>query len=245
MRRRRNNQFIPFTERLHHTPEGHGPQDPEEHMEFGRGRGRGHAGGSGGHGPGGGSGGHGPGGGRRRGRRDAFDEAFDGVTSEGTHHGAGHGRGFGPRGPRRAGRGDVRLAILSLLADAPSNGYGLISAIADRTADVWRPSSGSIYPTLQQLVDEELIVSSGEGRGTAYELTEAGRTYVQENESAITQAWASTPGRNESEAAFHETVTKLKGVIHQFRLAATDEQRTAAVEVLDETRRALYLILAD
>ena len=137
------------------------------------------------------------------------------------------------------------MAILSLLLDAPSNGYGLITAIAERTGDAWRPSSGSVYPTLQQLVDEDLIFSSGEGRGTAYELTETGHTYVQENESAITQAWAATAGRNESEVAFQESVTKLKGVIHQFRLAATDDQRAGATEMLDETRRALYRILAD
>lgn len=48
-----------------------------------------------------------------------------------------------------------------------------------------------------------------------------------------------------SEVAFHESVTKLKGVIQQFRLAATDAQRTAATQTLDEARRALYLILAD
>lgn len=236
MRNTHNREFIPFDERLHHTPEGPGPDETEDGPGFGRGGGRGH---------GGRPGGRGPRGGRREGLRDAFDEAFDGVGREGMHRGPGHGRGFGPRGPRRAGRGDVRLAILSLLSDAPSNGYGLITAIAERTGNAWRPSSGSVYPTLQQLVDEELIVSSGEGRGTAYELTEAGRTYVSENESAITQAWAATPGQNESEVAFHESVTKLKGVIHQFRLAATDAQRTAATEVLDEARRALYLILAD
>ncbi len=236
MRKSRNSHFNPFNERLHHAPERPGPHQPDDDTEFGggRGRGRGH-----------GHGGRGPGGGRHEGQRDAFEDAFDDTHREGMHRGPGHGRGFGPRGPRRAGRGDVRLAILSLLADAPSNGYGLITAIAERTGNAWRPSSGSVYPTLQQLVDEELIVSSGEGRGTTYELTEAGRNHIQENEAAITQAWAATPGRNESEVAFHESVTKLKGVIQQFRLAATDAQRTAATEKLDDARRALYLILAD
>ena len=174
-----------------------------------------------------------------------MDEPFADAGPEGMHRGPGRGRGFGPQGPRRAGRGDVRLAILSLLSDAPSNGYGLITAIAERTGDAWRPSSGSVYPTLQQLVDEDLIVSSGEGRGTAYELTETGRAHVRENESAITQAWSATAGRNESEVALQESVTKLKGVIHQFRLAATEAQRADATEKLDETRRALYMILAD
>lgn len=235
MRHSHHTQFNPLDERLHHTPDGPDTHEPDDGPEFGHGRGRGH---------GRGHGGRGHGGGRRGGRHDAFDESLEGGAGA-TRQGRGQGRGFGPRGPRRAGRGDVRLAILSLLADAPSNGYGLISAIAERTGNAWRPSSGSVYPTLQQLVDEELIASNGEGRGTAYELTDAGHTYVNENESAIAQAWAATPGSNESEVAFHESVTKLKGVIHQFRLAATDEQRTVAVGELDEVRRALYLILAD
>ena len=226
MRNPHSTQFNPFGERLHHAPDRPGPHEAFDDQEFGRGTG------------------HGPGGGRRHRRGDAFPEGFDGPGPADMHRGP-RGRGFGPRGPRRAGRGDVRLAILSLLADAPSNGYGLISAIAERTGNAWRPSSGSVYPTLQQLVDEELIASSGEGRGTAYELTETGRRYVQDNESSITQAWAATPGRNESEVALQESVTKLKGVIHQFRLAATDAQRPAASEKLDEARRALYLILAD
>lgn len=152
---------------------------------------------------------------------------------------------FGPRGPRRAGRGDVRLAILSLLAEAPSNGYGLIRAIAEKTGDAWRPSPGSVYPTLQQLVDEDLVTTTGDGRGTEYQLSEAGRTYVADNAEAISRTWASTPGLSPAEAALQESIVKLKGVTHQLRVAATDEQRLAAAEKIDEARRALYLILAD
>jgi len=153
--------------------------------------------------------------------------------------------GFGPRGRGRAGRGDVRAAILSLLADAPSNGYGLIKAITERTGGVWRPSPGSVYPTLQQLVDEELIASTGEGRRTEFELTDAGKAYVAEHADELAAAWEATPGRSATDRAFHESAGKLMGVVHQFRLGATEAQRTAAIEKMDEARRALYLILAD
>src|SRR5690606_24063514 len=59
---------------------------------------------------------------------------------------------FGPRGPR-ARRGDVRAAILGVLAERPANGYQIIQEITERSGGVWRPSPGSIYPTLQQLED--------------------------------------------------------------------------------------------
>ena len=67
--------------------------------------------------------------------------------------------------------------ILSLLAEGSSNGYGLIKAIEEKTGGAWRPSPGSVYPTLQQLVDEELISPTGDGRRTEYELTEASKAY--------------------------------------------------------------------
>ena len=192
---------------------------------------------------------------------DPADHGHDFGGEHGREHGPGFGPrfgpgfgpgghrgprgGFGPRGPRRAGRGDVRLAILSLLGDGPSNGYGLIKAIAEKTGGAWRPSPGSVYPTLQQLVDEELISSIGDGRRTEFELTDAGRAYIDEHAEELARAWSATPGRSEADAALHDSVGKLMGVIHQFKLSASDEQRTAASEKLDEARRALYLILAD
>ena len=68
------------------------------------------------------------------------------------------------RGPK-ARRGDVRAAILSVLSDQPRNGYQVIQEIAERTSGAWKPSPGSIYPTLQQLEDEGLVVQVDEAGG--------------------------------------------------------------------------------
>jgi DNA-binding PadR family transcriptional regulator len=154
-------------------------------------------------------------------------------------------RGFRPPGPQRKRRGDVRSAIISLLGEAPSNGYGLIKGIAEKSGGTWTPSPGSVYPTLQQLVDEELIEAIGEGRRTEFQLTDEGRTYVAQHEDELARVWASVTENSGADAGLHESVAKLMGVVHQVRFAATDEQRAAAVVKLDETRRALYAILAD
>ncbi|MFK4640786.1 PadR family transcriptional regulator [Paenarthrobacter histidinolovorans] len=201
-------------------------EGPHGRNRFNRGKGR--------RGPGGhGGGGFGPG------RGPGFGPGFG---PGGFGPGGFGSRGFGPGGPRR-NRGDVRAAILSLLAEAPSNGYGLIKTIAEKTSGAWRPSPGSVYPTLQQLVDEELITAVGEGRRTEFTLTDDGRAYVAEHEEELANAWNTEADGNMQE--FHQSIGKLMGVVHQFRGAATDEQRRAAIEKLDETRRALYLILAD
>ena len=154
-------------------------------------------------------------------------------------------RGFGP-GPRRRSKGDVRLAILSLLSENDGlNGYSIMKAIGEKTDGAWRASPGSVYPTLQQLVDEELIETVGEGKRTEFQLTEAGRTYATEHAEQLERLWTATEQDATAEAGLHEAIQKLMGVVHQFRFAATDEQRAKAVETLDETRRTLYGILAD
>jgi DNA-binding PadR family transcriptional regulator len=174
---------------------------------------------------------------------------FPGFPGMGGFGGPGFGPGFGPgrgRGGRgRARRGDVRLAILSLLAEAPSNGYGLITGIAAKSEGAWRPSPGSVYPTLQQLVDEDLIVADETGSKSVYSLTDAGRAHVEENRAAIDAAWAATTDKSEGEDAFQTSLMKLMGVVKPLMHDATDAQRQAAAEKLDETRRALYAILAD
>ncbi len=172
---------------------------------------------------------------RSRGFGPRFDPGFDPAMLA----------AFGPRGRRRASRGDIRAAILSLLGEGPKNGYALIKAIAEKTDGLWKPSPGSVYPTLQQLVDEELVAPVGDGRRTEYELTEAGRAHVAQHRDELDAAWQAAPGLDASGAALHEAVAKLMGVVHQFRLSATDEQRRQAAEKIDEVRRALYLILAE
>ena len=154
-------------------------------------------------------------------------------------------RGFTPPGPQRKRRGDVRSAIISLLNEKPFNGYGLIKEITERSGGSWAPSPGSVYPTLQQLVDELLIEPVGEGRRTEFQLSQEGREYVEQHADELARVWASVTEGPGSDPGLHESIVKLMGVVHQFRFAATDEQRAKAVAQLDETRRALYGILAD
>jgi DNA-binding PadR family transcriptional regulator len=170
---------------------------------------------------------------------------FPGFPGMGGFGGPGFGPGRGRGGRGRARRGDVRLAILSLLAEAPSNGYGLITGIAAKTEGAWRPSPGSVYPTLQQLVDEDLIVADESGAKSVYSLTDAGRAHVEENRAEIDAAWAATTDKSEGEDAFQTSLVKLMGVVKPLMHDATDAQRQAAAAKLDETRRALYAILAD
>jgi DNA-binding PadR family transcriptional regulator len=163
---------------------------------------------------------------------------------------------FGPRGfhpgsrgfdggQRRRRKGAARDAILSLLAEKPSNGYGLIKEIADRTGGEWRPSPGSIYPTLQQLVDEGLIEPVSSDTRSDFRLTESGSTLVADNSEQYTKLWERATEDASATGDLRDSLGQLMGVAHQYRISATAEQRAKAVEILTDARKALYRILGE
>jgi len=164
---------------------------------------------------------------------------------------------FGPRGgpfgPRMGGRGprvrrgDVRAAILDLLAEGqPWNGYQIIQEIAERTQGVWRPSAGSVYPALQQLEDEGLIsAAAGDDRKRNYTLTDEGRTYVQAHADELRAAWDAVTGSVDDAAVqIHNLARNVAMATVQVAQAGTPAQIQQASKVLAETRKALYRILA-
>jgi DNA-binding PadR family transcriptional regulator len=157
----------------------------------------------------------------------------------------GFGPGFGPGGRgSRARKGDVRSAILSLLGEAPASGYGLMKAIAEKTQDAWRPSPGSIYPTLAQLVDEQLIEPTDPSAPRSdFRLTDAGREYVTEHAEQLDAAW--TQSSDDEHGQLRGSAMKLMGALRQIAMTGTPEQTKRAAEKIDELRRELYAILGE
>src|SRR3954471_12060662 len=85
------------------------------------------------------------------------------------------------RGRHRVRRGDVRSAVLALLDDRPMHGYEMITELDERTGGRWRPSAGSIYPTLQLLEDEGLVTAEEVDGRKVYSLTDSGKEAVPEH----------------------------------------------------------------
>jgi DNA-binding PadR family transcriptional regulator len=156
------------------------------------------------------------------------------------------GRGFAVRGAR-VRRGDVRAAILDLLAEGqPWNGYQIIQEIGARTQGVWRPSAGSVYPALQQLEDEGLITAAaGEDRRRNYTLTSEGRAYVEAHAEELRASWDAVTG-SVDDAVFqlHALVKQVGMATVQVSQAGTPAQVQQASKILGDTRKALYRILA-
>lgn len=186
-----------------------------------------------------------------RGRRAARPDSDDFARFGGPPF-RGRGRGPWDRGPRggwgggrggRARRGDVRAAILALLAEKPMHGYEMIQELDERTGGAWKPSPGSVYPTLTMLEDEGLIAAvEAEGK-RRYTLTDTGTQAVAEREGPAPWEQVVTDA---SPAVFElkDVLASTMAAVQQVFRAGTPAQQAKAVEILSETRRRLYEVLA-
>jgi DNA-binding PadR family transcriptional regulator len=147
---------------------------------------------------------------------------------------------------QKAGRGDVRAAILALLREGPRNGYQIMSEIEERSGGAWRPSPGAVYPALAQLADEGLIVGEESGGRRTFRLTDAGRAYVEDNPEMARGTWESMASHDPGEVpGLIAQAARLGAGIMQIAHAGTPEQIHAAERLLEQTRRRLYQILAE
>ena len=157
------------------------------------------------------------------------------------------------RGPR-VRRGDVRSAILDVVHAAQRNGeeingYQVIQQIAERSNGAWRPSPGSVYPTVQQLEDEELLETVEQNSRRSLRLTASGEQYVADHADQLAEVWApfaDPAGADTGELAdLRPEIGLFLGAMWQIVSTGSDAQRRAAVEILVDTRRKLYGVLAD
>ncbi len=152
-------------------------------------------------------------------------------------------------GRRRGGRmrrGDIRTAVLVVLSEEAGHGYDVIQRLEERTGGAWRPSPGSIYPTLQLLEDEGLLRSTERDAKRVFEVTDQGR---EEAARRVEEA-GGTPW--ELAGADDARVGDLRGAMRQLFLAAkqvgmsNDRDRVErATEILKRARKEIYMLLAE
>ncbi|KTR86329.1 PadR family transcriptional regulator [Leucobacter chromiiresistens] len=151
--------------------------------------------------------------------------------------------GFEKRAGSRMARGDVRAAVLALLAEEPMHGYQIIREIERRSGGEWKPSAGSVYPALQMLADEGLISAEESNGRKTYALTDAGGEAVAAGEANA--PWESSGQRApKRHGALAQAGFELAQAAAQVGRTGNAEQVAEAVEVLEDARRRLYSILA-
>jgi DNA-binding PadR family transcriptional regulator len=153
---------------------------------------------------------------------------------------------FDKRVGTRMGRGDVRAAVIALLHEGPMHGYQMIREIAERSHGKWKPSAGSVYPTLQMLADEGMVTSEMSHDRKVYSLTDAGR---QEAAHAAGSApWDTADKCDKNSMSSMSGVPKagieLTQAVGQVLRTGSPEQQEQAAKALKKARRKIYSILA-
>ena len=159
----------------------------------------------------------------------------------------GWGRGRRPFGGEFGGRffdaGELRLVILSFIAEKPSHGYEIMKALSDQTAGIYAPSAGVVYPTLNQLEDEGLATASSEGGKKQYTITEAGRAELQTQKERVDEILRRV--RQMGEAYGSRRAPEIVRAVHNFKLALklsfgrdlSPEQIRKIAEILDNAAK--------
>ncbi len=158
-------------------------------------------------------------------------------------------RGVRPEGRRVRpfGNGDLKLILLSCIADSPSHGYELIKSIEERLGGGYSPSPGIVYPTLTLLEELGLLAASVDGAKKLYTITQAGRAHLAEHQDAVTKldarmtdfgARADSGGRLAPVTRALENL-KLAVRMRTARGQVTEEQIAAVRTLLDQTATAI------
>ena len=160
------------------------------------------------------------------------------------------------RGPK-VRRGDVRTAIIDVLhrartAEEPINGYQVLQEISELSNGEWRPSPGSVYPTIQQLQDEGIVESDDERGRRTIRLTDQGVAWAEDNTAELASVWApfaraeqSPTDQPSGQADIKSEIGQVVSAVWQLGTQGSEQQRRAALDVLVDTRRRLYGILAN
>ncbi len=151
-------------------------------------------------------------------------------------------------GALRAGRdavrrGDVRPAMLAMLIESPMHGYQMMRELEERTGGRWRPSAGSIYPTLQQLQDEGIVTASEQDGRRVFTLTDKGRE-VAARSPLVAHPDHGRSGRDGAINLRRQAVQLISAAV-QVEKVGSDAAREKARAELAESRRKLYAILAE
>ena len=142
-------------------------------------------------------------------------------------------------------RGDIRTAILAVLVDGPGHGYDIMSRLEEKSGGVWRPSAGSVYPTLQQLEDEGLVTSADADGKRVFTLTDDG---AAEAERRVAEAGGEPwdmAGRGVHPGQLFRSLHGLALAAKQVVIAGSPADLTASIAIVDRARQELYRLLAD
>lgn len=140
----------------------------------------------------------------------------------------------------------IKAAVFAALADGPMHGYQIMQRIEQLSGGAWRPSPGSVYPTLQEFEDRGLVRSEEVDGKRIYSLTELGAAEADKlRDSEGNLPWMEAEGKVGTRMKLRQSVGALAAAARQVGMSGSDEAVEKTLEILAEARRRIYALLAE
>jgi len=146
---------------------------------------------------------------------------------------------WGPGGGGRARRGDIKFLILAVLADGPRHGYDVITVLEEKSNGRYRPSPGSVYPTLTMLEESGFITGELVDGKRTFTITDAGRALL------ATKPPTATDDEADDGVDLKTAAMKLGAAVMQAARGSDAPTQERVRTILDGARREIYKILAE
>jgi DNA-binding PadR family transcriptional regulator len=144
-------------------------------------------------------------------------------------------------GSRFFRHGELHLVVLALLEHRPMHGYELMAELTRLFGPTYRPSAGSIYPAVESMEAEGLIVGQPSGERRVYELTDAGRTALATREPTLVDLEVRTGTRVRNGTTLASALSRFT---RRVEVVAHRLDPTAAEALLDRTADQLEELAA-
>jgi DNA-binding PadR family transcriptional regulator len=142
-------------------------------------------------------------------------------------------------------RGEIRTALLATLVEEPGHGYDVIQRLEEKSGGAWRPSPGSVYPTLQLLEDEGLVRSTERDGKRVYEITDAGRAEAERRMADAGGSPWDPAGATSAFGQLREAMIGTGQAVRQIARNGNETQVQRAVDIVRDARKQLYQLLAE
>ncbi|HEX8736357.1 MAG TPA: PadR family transcriptional regulator [Pyrinomonadaceae bacterium] len=140
----------------------------------------------------------------------------------------------------RMRRGDIKFHLLEILKDTPRHGYEIISEL-EKQSGGYRPSPGSVYPTLQMLEEGGYLTSEQIEGKKVYTITAEGLKLLEERGGA---PWEASPKMAQA-FEMRKALMKLSAAVMDGVRDSDEETVKRINEIVNKARRDVYSILAE
>lgn len=141
----------------------------------------------------------------------------------------------------RLRKGVLKLLILEALDTKPMHAYEIIKTIEKKFNGIYKPSPGSIYPVLKQLLANGLIVVEEKDNKKIYSITKEGREFYSKLKTEVKTVFSGKNGYRKLASELFD----IGLILYNYRDSLTEENYNKIYSILERCRKEIEKTLEE